>query len=260
MLSDQQLLRYSRHVLLPQMQMEGQEKLLNSRVVIVGLGGLGSAAALYLAASGIGYLTLIDFDDVEESNLQRQVIHNKDRLGHYKVDSAKQSLEQLNEDIKVIALSEKLSESSSNEIFEAQDLIVDCSDNFKTRFLLNQLSIAYNIPLISGAAIRMDAQITVFDPRVPNAPCYRCLYCEGKDIPLRCSENGVLSPLVGVIGSMQAVEAIKVLIGMGQSLAGRIQIYDAQRAVWRTLKLPRDPACPECQKKCDYIQKDEVST
>lgn len=249
MLSDRQLLRYSRHILLPQMALEGQESLLNSRVAVIGLGGLGSAAALYLAASGVGYLRLIDFDHVEESNLQRQVIHSRRQVGQRKVDSAKQALAALNEDIQIEVVPESLTEQNAPKLLNDLHLIVDCSDNFNTRFLINRLSIAMKIPLVSGAAIRMEAQISVFDPRSADGPCYRCLYTEGEDVPLSCSESGVLSPLVGVMGSMQALEAVKILANIGQPLIGRLQIYDAALAEWRTLKLNRDPECPECQKK-----------
>jgi len=246
-LSDEQLLHYSRHILLPQMDSEGQEVLLSSHVAIVGLGGLGAAAALYLTAAGVGQLTLIDHDRVESSNLQRQIIHNLESIGLSKVDSAQQRLSTLNSDVTLVALNTKVTQENHAALFEGVDLIVDCSDNFTTRFLLNEVALQRKIPLVSGAAIRMEAQITVFDSRWSESPCYRCLYPNVEEQLLSCSESGVLAPLVGVIGSMQALEAIKVLVGIGSSLVGKLQLYDASEAQWRTLTLQRDPSCPACQ-------------
>ncbi len=249
-LTDEQLVHYSRHILLPHMDTEGQERLLSSCVAIVGLGGLGASAAYYLAASGVGELRLIDHDCVERSNLQRQIIHNDETVGLNKAVSAKRTLEKLNPTITIDALDQKFTETSAPALLEGVDLIVDCCDNFATRFLINASSVKYGLPLVSAAAIQMEAQISLFDPREKESPCYRCLYQEVDETPLSCSESGVLAPLVGIIGSMQALEAIKLLANIGSPLQGALLLFDALHTEWRRLTLKRDPACPTCSSRC----------
>ncbi|GGC04429.1 adenylyltransferase [Marinobacterium zhoushanense] len=246
MLSDQQLLRYSRQIMLPEVDVDGQEAWLNSRVLIIGLGGLGSPAAIYLASAGVGHLVLVDDDEVDLTNLQRQIVHTSERVGEAKVESARQALLALNPDIRVDTLACRLEGEALAEQVAAADLVLDCSDNFSTRFALNRACVAAKTPLVSGAAIRFDGQISVFDPRVDGAPCYQCLYREGEDEQLSCSESGVFAPLVGIIGTMQAAEALKLLAGIGEPLVGRLLLLDGKRMEWRMLKLRRDPNCPVC--------------
>jgi molybdopterin/thiamine biosynthesis adenylyltransferase len=245
-MNDEQLLRYSRQIMLPQWDIEGQEKLLASRVLIVGLGGLGCPVAMYLAAAGVGELVLADFDEVDLTNLQRQIAHGEADVGRLKALSAQESLRQLNRTIKVTTISERLDDSNLNEVVMQVDVVVDCTDNFTIRHQLNRASVYCGKPLVSGAAIRFEGQVSVFDPRQADAPCYRCLYAQAPDENLSCSESGVIAPLVGVVGSMQALETLKVLAGVGQTLAGKLLMFDALNADWRSLKLPKDPACPVC--------------
>ena len=245
-MNDEQLLRYSRQIMLPQWDIEGQEKLLASRVLIVGLGGLGCPVAMYLAAAGVGELVLADFDEVDLTNLQRQIAHGEADVGRLKALSAQESLRQLNRTIKVTTISERLDDSNLNEVVMQVDVVVDCTDNFTIRHQLNRASVHCGKPLVSGAAIRFEGQVSVFDPRQADAPCYRCLYAQAPDENLSCSESGVIAPLVGVVGSMQALETLKVLAGVGQTLAGKLLMFDALNADWRSLKLPKDPACPVC--------------
>jgi len=244
-MNDQQLLRYSRQIMLPSIDISGQEQLLASQVLIIGLGGLGSPVSMYLAAAGVGKLVLVDFDRVDLSNLQRQIVHTSERIGKLKVDSAEQSLRQINPDCKILKFAGTLeSEALMEQVAEA-DLVVDGSDNFATRFAINDACVANQTPLVSGAAIRTEGQISVFSGQ-PGTPCYRCLYGDGGELDETCSQNGVLAPLVGVIGSMQAIEAIKVLTGIGSSLIGRLMLLDAMHMEWRTVKLKADPKCPAC--------------
>jgi len=245
-LSDEQLLRYSRQIMLPAFDVEGQLRLLNSHVLIVGLGGLGSPVAMYLAAAGVGTLTLVDDDEVDLSNLQRQIVHRSEMLGRSKVLSAKAALQALNPETVVHTVAQRLEGDRLRDVVQNVDLIVDCSDNFTTRFALNRLSVELQRPLVSGAAIRMEGQISVFDPRRDDSPCYQCLYGEGADENLSCSEAGVMAPLVGVIGSMQALEAIKVLSASYQDIVGRLLMFDAAHGEWRQLRLRKDPQCPCC--------------
>jgi molybdopterin/thiamine biosynthesis adenylyltransferase len=247
-MNDDQLLRYSRQILLPQIDITGQQKLLNSHVLIVGLGGLGSPVALYLAAAGVGHLTLVDDDVVELSNLQRQIIHGEQDIGRLKVESAADSLQGLNSGVQIETHTTRLSEQTLILAVTAADVVVDCSDNFATRFLLNKVTQQLNTPLVSGAAIRMEAQVTVYDPRQIGSACYRCIYEDNGELQQTCSESGVLSPLLGIIGSMQAVETVKLLTQIGESLAGRLMIFDALAVTWRELKLRQDPDCPICKK------------
>ncbi len=244
-MNDDQLLRYSRQIMLPSIGIEGQEKLLNARVLIVGLGGLGSPVALYLAAAGVGRLVLADFDRVDLTNLQRQIIHTTSRVGQLKVDSARDTLNELNPQVRVETLAERLDETMLEQIIQSVDLVIEGSDNFTTRFAVNRACHAHGIPLVSGAAIRMEGQVSVFTGQ-PGAPCYQCLYPDEGAMDETCSANGVLAPLVGIIGSIQATEAIKLLTGAGRSLEGRLLLLDALQMEWRTLKLKPDPACPVC--------------
>jgi adenylyltransferase/sulfurtransferase len=246
MLTDEQLLRYSRQIMLPDVDIDGQEAWLGSRVLIIGLGGLGSPVAMYLAAAGVGELVLVDDDEVDLSNLQRQIIHSTPRIGQAKVESARQTLMALNPDTRIQTLCERLSEQRLEALVAGVDLVVDCCDNFGTRFAVNRACVAHRRPLVSGAAIRLEGQVAVFDARQPDSPCYQCLYRDGEEENLTCSESGVLAPLVGIIGSVQAMEALKVLAGIGQPLVGRLQLLDARSMDWRTLKLKKDPSCMVC--------------
>lgn len=245
MLNDDQLLRYSRQIMLPEVDLDGQEKLLNARVLILGLGGLGSPVSMYLAAAGVGHLVLADFDSVDLSNLQRQIVHTQARLGANKAESAAQSLRELNPDVQIECVDRHLDADALDKLVQNMTLAVDCTDNFATRFALNAACAKAGVPLVSGAAIRLEGQVSVFDFRQKDAPCYRCLY-EESDEDLTCAANGVLAPLVGVIGSMQAVEAIKLITGFGTSLAGKLLVFDARLSQWRELRLSRDPECPIC--------------
>jgi molybdopterin/thiamine biosynthesis adenylyltransferase len=244
-MDDNQLLRYSRQIMLPAIGIEGQERLLASRVLILGLGGLGSPAAMYLAAAGVGTLVLADFDRVDLSNLQRQILHTTPRIGTLKTASAKEAVRALNPDCRVETVERLLEPEQLVAETEKADLVLDCSDNFATRFAVNAACVATHTPLVSGAAIRMEGQVSVFGGR-PGDPCYRCLYDDEEEIDESCSENGVLAPLVGIIGSIQACEAVKLLTGVGASLTGRLLLLDALQMEWRMLKLQADPNCPVC--------------
>lgn len=246
MLSDEQLLRYSRQIMLPEVEIDGQEAWLSASVLIVGLGGLGSPVALYLAAAGVGKLVLVDDDQVDLSNLQRQVIHTTDRIGQPKVESARQALLAVNPDVEVQAINERLSDTAMAKLIATVDLVVDCTDNFGSRFAINRACVAHKKPLVSGAAIRMEGQVAVYDSRRSDSPCYQCLYKQGDDENLTCSESGVLAPLVGIIGSVQAMEALKVLAAVGEPLVGKLLLLDGRTMEWRSLKLRRDKACPVC--------------
>ena len=249
MLSDQQLLRYSRQIMLGDIDIEGQQQLLDSKVLVIGLGGLGSPVAMYLAASGVGSLVLLDDDEVELSNLQRQIIHQQSSLGQAKVASAGERIHALNPDIQVQLIAHRLAAPSLEKVVAQVDLVVDCTDNFATRYLINRLCVKQTKPLVSGAAIRMEGQLLTVDPRVSGSPCYQCLYPRGEHEgeELSCSQSGVLAPLVGVIGSMQALEVLKVLTGGGEALVGRLMVFDAKSMQWQTLKLKADLNCPVCK-------------
>src|SRR6516162_9028867 len=245
-LTPEQRNRYQRHLLLPEVDVAGQQKLLESRVLLIGAGGLGSPAALYLAAAGVGTLGIIDMDVVDASNLQRQILHNVDRIGERKVDSAKKTLTELNPDVDVVTYDVRLGADNVLDIIDGYDAIVDGTDNFPTRYLVNDASLLKRIPVIPGSIFRFEGQITVFDPY--NGPCYRCLIPEPPPAELApsCAEAGVLGVLPGIIGSIQAIEAIKVLLGLGDPLIGRLLAYDALEESFRTFKVRRDPACPAC--------------
>jgi molybdopterin/thiamine biosynthesis adenylyltransferase len=250
-MNDDQLLRYSRQILLPQIDIDGQMKILQGRVLIIGLGGLGSPVSLYLAAAGVGHLTLVDDDQVEISNLQRQIVHGEHDIGELKVNSAAQSIRAINSACDLKLLNSRLDREALIAQVNEVDVVVDCSDNFATRFLLNEVTQACKTPLVSGASIRMEGQVTVYDARITGSACYRCVYDDKGEIQQTCSDSGVLSPLLGVIGSMQAVETIKLLAGIGESLSGRLMILDALSMSWREIKLRQDPACPVCEKVND---------
>jgi len=245
-MKDEQLLRYSRQIMLPQMDVAGQQKLIDATVLIVGMGGLGCPAAMYLAAAGVGHLIIADDDVVELTNLQRQIAHSQSMIGEPKVISAQQALLGLNPDLKITALQKRLEGEELSEAVGQADLVVDACDNFTTRFAINCACIEHGKPLVSGAAIRMEGQVAVFDSRNPTSPCYQCLYSQGDDEDASCSENGVMAPLVGIIGAVQAMEAIKLLTGIGESLTGRLLLLDASTLQWREMRLPRDSNCGAC--------------
>ncbi len=245
-LSDEELLRYSRQIMLPAFDVKGQLALANASVLVIGVGGLGSPVALYLAAAGIGTLTLVDHDDVELSNLQRQVLHEQSSIGLSKVESAAKRLASINPHVVVKTLKTKADAQDLSALVRDADVVVDCTDNFNVRFAINSACVEWSKPLISGAAIRMEGQVSVFDMRSSDNPCYQCLYSDLGEEALSCSESGVLSPLVGIIGTMQALEAIKIVAGIGNTLVGRLMIFDALYSEWRTMRLRKDPACACC--------------
>ena len=246
-MNDNQLLRYSRHILLPAIAYEGQEALTKGHALIVGAGGLGSPAALYMAAGGVGILTICDFDDVDLTNLQRQIIHTTSSVGINKAVSAQKTIHAINPEVIVNAVREKSTEAGLADLVKAADVVLDCSDNFATRYALNRICHQYKKPLVSGAAIGFEGQITVFDFRHEASPCYHCLFPDdGTDAEMRCSENGVFAPLVGMIGTAQAAEAMKLLMNIGTSLEGRLLLLDALAMEWRTIKLSRDLRCAIC--------------
>lgn len=246
MLSDDDLLRYSRQILLKEVDIDGQLKIGAGRVLVVGLGGLGSPVALYLAAAGVGELQLADFDRLDLTNLQRQVLHDTSGVGHAKVDSAMTRLAALNPQVRLVPLRRALDADTLAAAVAAVDVVVDCCDNFATRAAVNAACVAAGKPLVSGAAIRLEGQLAVFDPRRAESPCYHCLYGEGSDEELTCSEAGVLGPLVGAIGSLQALETLKLLAGFGTPLVGRLLLLDALTSRFRELRVQRDPHCAVC--------------
>ena len=245
-LSDEELLRYSRQILLAQIDIDGQLRLQQSSVLIVGLGGLGSPVALYLAAAGIGRMHLADFDRVDLSNLQRQIVHDSTSIGELKVQSAAKRLLQINPELELHLHEAALDGDSLDAAVTAVDLVLDCSDNFSTREAVNAACVAAGKPLVSGAAIRLEGQLSVFDPRRAESPCYHCLYGHGSEAELTCSEAGVVGPLVGLVGSLQALEALKLLAGFGEPLVGRLLLIDALTTRFRELRVKRDPACSVC--------------
>src|SRR5712691_4724555 len=245
-MSEAQAKRYSRHLLVPEVGEQGQFKLLDSRVLLIGAGGLGSPAAYYLAAAGVGTIGIIDSDVVEESNLQRQILHNTKRVGQYKAESARETIEALNPDVKVVTYIERLDETNVARIIADYDVILDGTDNFPTRYLLNDAALIANKPVVHGSVFRFEGQVTVFKPY--DGPCYRCLYREPPPVALApsCAEAGVLGVLPGVIGLLQATETIKLLLGIGEPLVGRLMMYDALAGEFSELHLFRDPECPAC--------------
>jgi molybdopterin/thiamine biosynthesis adenylyltransferase len=246
-MNDQQLLRYSRHILLDEIGIEGQQKLLDAKVLVIGAGGLGSPAALYLASAGVGRIVLVDDDLVDLTNLQRQVMHATERIGQPKVESGRQALRQINPGVDVVAVRERVAGQRLAELAGAASVVLDCSDNFATRHAVNRAARQARVPLVSGAAIRFDGQISVFDSRQADAPCYACLFPEdGGFEDVACSSMGVFAPLVGVIGAMQAAEALKLLLGIGPSLAGRLLLLDARSMEWTSIVIERNCSCSTC--------------
>ncbi|MBK5913606.1 HesA/MoeB/ThiF family protein [Rhodocyclus purpureus] len=244
---DEELLRYSRHLLLDEIGVEGQQRILDARVLIVGAGGLGSPAALYLASAGVGTLVIADGDTVDATNLQRQILHRADRVGMAKVASAKIALAEINPEVVVETIETRLEgEALAAEVARA-DLVLDCCDNFTTRQAINRACVHARKPLVSGAAIRFSGQLAVFDMRRADAPCYECLFPEGEEVdPPRCATTGVFAPLTGIIGSLQAAEALRLIVGCGDDPTGKLLRYDALRLEWRTSRFKRDPGCAVC--------------
>ncbi|MBP7567195.1 MAG: molybdopterin-synthase adenylyltransferase MoeB [Burkholderiaceae bacterium] len=246
-MNDDQLLRYSRHILLDEYGIEGQRRVLDGRVLVVGAGGLGSPACLYLAAAGVGHITLADPDVVDLTNLQRQIAHATARIGQPKVDSASAAMRAINPEISIEALAERLDDEALARLVARADVVLDCSDNFVTRHAVNRACVKHRRPLVAGAAIRLDAQVSVFDPRQPASPCYACLFppTDAYEEAL-CSTLGVLGPLVGVVGSLQAAEALKLLAGVGTPLTGRLLMIDARGMSFSEMHVGRQPGCPVC--------------
>lgn len=246
-MNDQQLLRYSRHILVDEIGVEGQEMLLAAHALVVGAGGLGCPAALYLASAGVGTLSIADDDVVELSNLQRQILHTEARIGEAKTRSAQQALAQINPECTVLPLP-RLEGAALYDAVAAADVVLDCSDNFPTRYALNRACLTHQKPLVSGAAIKLTGQLFVLDPRLVDAPCYACLYPEdAQDDDLRCATTGILAPVTGVIGSLQAIEAIKLITGFGHPATATLQRYDAFSGTWQQSLVRQDPTCPVCQ-------------
>jgi len=248
-MNDSQLLRYSRHILLDEIGIEGQERLLAGRALVIGAGGLGSPAAMFLASAGVGHLTIVDNDTVDLTNLQRQIAHTTDRVGQPKAASVRQTLAQINPEIEIVALQERVDDARLLALVADADVVLDCTDNFATRHAVNRACVAQRKPLVSGAVIRFDGQISVFDPRSGEQPCYSCLFPQDQKFEdVACSTMGVFAPLVGVVGAMQAAEALKLLMGVGEPLSGRLMMLDGLRMEWSTIRVGRNDACPVCSK------------
>lgn len=246
-MTDEQLLRYSRHILLDDIGIEGQERILASHALVIGAGGLGSPALLYLAAAGVGQITLVDDDEVDLTNLQRQIAHTTDRIGASKVASAALAMHALNPDVRLHPLALRVDGSALDRLVPRADVVLDCTDNYASRQAINAACVRHRRPLVTGAAIRFDAQLTVLDPRAADAPCYACLFPPDADFEdAACSTLGVLGPLVGVVGAMQAAEALKLLAGIGTSLAGQLLLLDGRSMSWTRVKTARDPSCTIC--------------
>ena len=245
-MDDEQLLRYSRQIMLPEIDAAGQLRLSQAKVLIIGLGGLGSAASIYLTAAGVGHLVLVDFDQVDLSNLQRQIVHRQRDIGRPKVESAKEHLLELNPDVNLSLINHALEAGELIEQVRNADVVLDASDNFQTRFAINSACAMTRTPLVSGAAIRFEAQVSVFDLRLHDSPCYRCLYGEHARIDETCTANGVVAPLLGIVGSIQAMEAMKLIMGIGRTLTGRLLLLDVMTMECHTAKLRKDPSCPVC--------------
>ena len=246
-MNDDQLLRYSRHILLNELGIEGQRRLLAAHALVIGAGGLGSPVALYLGTAGVGRLTLVDHDTVDLTNLQRQIAHNLARVGRPKAESARDSVAAINPDVLVTPLVERADAARLDALVQDADVVLDCSDNFATRHAVNAACVAHRKPLVSGAAIGFDGQVSVYDTRQPEAPCYACLFPAAATFEeAQCATMGVFAPLVGIIGSVQAAEALKLLAGVGTSLAGRLQMLDARTMEWTEIRLQRSPGCAVC--------------
>lgn len=246
-MDDQQLLRYSRHILLNELGVEGQERLLTSHAVVIGAGGLGSPVALYLGSAGVGRITVVDHDTVDETNLQRQIAHNLARVGQAKAASIREAVEAINPDPQVTAIEQRADAALLDALLPTADIVIDCTDNFATRHLINRACVRHGKPLVSGAAIRMDGQLSVYDPRDAASPCYACVFPEDSDLEeTRCATMGVFAPLVGVVGTLQACEALKILSGLGSRLTGQLLMIDGRDLAFNAITLPRNPACPVC--------------
>lgn len=247
-MTDEQLLRYSRHILLDALGIEGQQRILDTHALIIGAGGLGSPAALYLASAGIGRITVVDDDVVDLTNLQRQIIHTEARVGMAKAASAQVALAAINPAVNVVPVQKRLAGAELDALVASANIVLDCTDNFATRHAINRACVHHGKPLVSGAAIRFDGQVSVYDLRRDDAPCYHCLFPEGEDVEeVRCAVMGVFAPLTGIVGTMQAAEALKLAAGIGESLSGRLLLLDALNMEWRTVKFRRDPDCAVCR-------------
>ncbi len=245
-MNDQQLLRYSRQIMLPQIDIAGQQKILTAKVLIVGAGGLGSPASIYLTAAGVGHITIYDDDEVDLSNLQRQIAHHTDDIGTDKVISTRNTLKKINPEVKVIAVKQRLEGSQLLEEVKNADIVLDCCDNFSTRFAVNAACVKQKTALVSGAAIRFEGQISVFTPGTNNSPCYNCLYVDNGEDLQTCATNGVIAPVTGIVGSIQAMEALKLILGIGECLSGRLLLLDGLSMQWNEMKLSQNRRCPTC--------------
>jgi len=246
-MNDEQLLRYSRHILLDEIGIEGQTRILGAHALVIGAGGLGSPAALYLASAGVGRITLADGDTVDLTNLQRQILHTQDRVGQLKAVSGQSALAQINPEVTVVPISERLAGERLAELVADADVVLDCCDNFATRHAVNRACVTHRTPLVSGASIRFSGQLSVFDTRRENSPCYHCLFPEGEDTEeMRCAIMGVFAPLTGIIGAMQAAEALKIISGAGEPAIGRLLLLDGLTMEWRSVKFGKDPTCAVC--------------
>jgi molybdopterin-synthase adenylyltransferase len=249
-MNDNQLLRYSRHILLDDIGIEGQQQLLDAHALVIGAGGLGSPAAMYLASGGVGHITLVDDDDVDLTNLQRQVMHTTARVGQPKALSGKEGLLAINPDVEVTAVCERVAGARLQSLVRSASVVLDCSDNFATRHAVNRACFAAGVPLVAGAVIRFDGQLSVYDPRTQTSPCYACLFPEdGKFQDAACSTMGVFAPLVGVVGAMQAAEAMKLIIGAGTSLAGKLLLLDGRSMEWTSIAIARNENCQVCSSR-----------
>jgi adenylyltransferase/sulfurtransferase len=248
-MNDQELLRYSRHILLNEIGVEGQQKLREASMLVIGAGGLGSPAAFYLASAGVARITLVDGDNVDLTNLQRQILHTTDRIGSPKAASGQVALQAINADVQVVAVTQRADEAALLELVRDATVVLDCSDNFATRHALNRACVRHHRPLVSGAAIRFDGQVAVFDLRHDASPCYACLFPPGDGEDELCAVMGVFAPLTGIIGTTQAAEALKLAAGIGESLDGRLLMLDALAMRWHSVRIRRDPACPVCSRR-----------
>ena len=250
-MTDDQLLRYSRHILLDEIGIEGQERILAAHVLIVGAGGLGSPAALFLGSAGVGTLTLVDDDEVDLTNLQRQIAHTTERVGSPKVQSAARAVQAINPQVQVRGIQQCVDRQALDALVAQADVVLDCSDNYRTRHAINAACVAAGKPLVAGAAIRFDGQVSVYDRRQANAPCYACLFAPDAQFEeVQCSTLGVFAPMVGIIGTMQAAEALKLIVGIGQSLAGRLLMLDGRDMQWSQMRVARDASCQVCSQVC----------
>lgn len=252
-MNDEQLLRYGRQIMLPQVDVEGQQRLLDSSVIIFGIGGLGSPVALYLAASGVGEIVIVDDDSVDLTNLQRQIIHSSIRIGQLKVNSAAEAIESLNPETRVSVIADRISGEKLKHSIQRADVVIDATDNLTSRLEINQQCYTTRTPLVSASAIRWEGQLTVFDSRLDKSPCYQCFYGSMGEVGQSCSENGIMGPVVGMLGCMQANEAIKLLTGAGTSMVGRVLMLDALNMEWQYIRLERDSACPVCGERTSHV-------